>query len=90
MGSKSVNAGVEAREGTAAQAHRALFIGYLGEEPHELYPSADGLASHGLVEALSLCCYARAAEAHIDWMLHRTQSAIESLFRGLSAEGSLR
>jgi hypothetical protein len=30
----------------------------------------DGLDSHGLIETLSLCCYAPAAEAHIDEMLY--------------------
>ena len=50
----------------------------------------DGLDSHGLIETLSLCCYARAEEAHIDEMLYLMRSAIELLFQGLSAEDSRR
>src|ERR1700733_9722401 len=44
----------------------------------------------GSVETLILCCYALAAEAYIDGMMHRKRPAIESLFQGLSAEGSRR
>jgi hypothetical protein len=89
MGSTLVNIGTEARGGTAP-VHQALSVGCLGEEPYVLCLSTDGLGRHGLVETLSLCCYARAAEAHIGGMRHRKQSAIESLFQGQSTEDSRR
>jgi hypothetical protein len=72
------------------RAHRALSVGFSGEELYVLCLSAHGNGSHGLVGSLSLCCYARAAEPHIDGMLHRARSAIELLFQDLSAEDSRR